>query len=205
MIQLDPTDIFGSAVWEAIKKGLCFSSCLLLGSLLAFFGAFGAETILSFTPLNGGSFLPPMSSHLLFTMPFYVMTSIAALIALPNAFLAVIYYIRTEEPTAKRFLIFTAIQQFALTISFNEWAFESSYFFDSILSSILLWFFHLCLFGLLLFSKTLFKNKTRSLHEEHLMAVSAENSAWRQKLEDAEFIPPPPSGTKSPKARPLHE
>lgn len=205
MIHLDPSDIFGSAVWEAIKKGLSFSGCLLLGSLLAFFGAYAAQTLLAPTPLHGCSFLPPMSSHIILTIPFFVMTSIAAIIAVPNAFIAVIHYMRTEEPTAKHFLIFTAVQQFALTVSFNEWAFDSSYFLHSLVSSLLLWFFHLSLFGLLLFSKTFFKNKERTRHEEHLMNVSAENSAWRQKLENQEVIPPPPAGTKPPKARPLSE
>lgn len=203
MIQLDPTEIFGSAIWDAFKRGFSFFGCLLLGSALALLGALGAETLLGFTPLSGSYFLPPIDAHLLLSVPFFVMTSIAGLIAIPNAFAAVFYYIRSEEPAAKQFLIFAAIQQFSLTIAFNEWAFESNFLLDSLLSSALLWLFFLALLAFLFFSKVFLKNKIRCNHEEHLMTVAAENAVWRHKLENTEFIPPPPSGPQSPKARPL--
>ena len=203
MIPLDPEEIFGSAIWEAVLRGLACSGSLLLGSAFAISSAIGAQTILSFTPLAGASFLPSFSGFGVLYLPLMVMTSIFALVALPNAFVAVLYYMRSEEPTPSRFVLFAGIQQICLTGAFNEWAFEPSYPFQSLLSSLPLWFFSLAFFALLFFAKSFWKNKQRCGHEEHLMVVAAENDAWKKSLEDLEVIPPPPSGPEAPKARPL--
>lgn len=203
MIPLDPEEILGSAIWEAVKRAFGFLGCLILGSLFALFSAIGAETLLSFTPLAGSSFLPSLSSYSLLMMPLWVMTSIFAILAVPNAFVAAFYFIRSEEPSPNRFILFTGIQQFCLTGSFNEWAFDSNFLLESIVSSVLLWSFSLGFFALIFFIKSFWRNKQRCDHEEHLMVVAAENEIWKKSLEDAEFIPPPPSGPEAPKARPL--
>lgn len=203
MIPIDPEEIFGQAAGEAVKRAMGFLVSLTLGSLLAFCSAFGAQTIIALTPLAGGAFLPVFSTSSLFTMPLWVMSSIFAILAVPNAFVALFYYIRTEEPTASRFLLFTIIQHICLTGSFNEWAYEPSHRVESIASAALLWFFASGFVALLFFAKSFWKNKERSGHEVHLMSVAAENEAWKRQLAEKEFIPPPPSGPKPPKARPL--
>ena len=201
MIPLDPEEIFGLAIWDAIKRAFGSLGCLFLGSFFAFLSALGAQTFLKFTPIHGASFFPSFGYSGVIFFPFWVITSVTILIAAPNALIAIFYYIRIEEPTAKRFITFAGIQQFCLTASFNEWGFESSYLGQSILSSLLLWFFSLSFFALIFLAKGIWTNKKRCNHEEHLMGVAAENAVWRKKLEDTEFIPPPPSGPKSPKAR----
>ncbi|MGJ8724978.1 MAG: hypothetical protein ACSHYB_10515 [Roseibacillus sp.] len=203
MIPIDPEEVFGLAIWEALQRAFGFIGCIILGSLFAFISALSAQFLLSFTPLSGSYFLPSLSGSSLLMVPLWVMTSAFAFIALPNAFVAVFYYMRCEAPTAKRFFIFAAIQQICLTGAFNEWAFDSSYLLHSILCSALLWFFSLSFLALLFFASVFWKNRQRCNHEEHLMSVAVENTIWRQKLENAEIIPPPPSGPKSPKARPL--
>lgn len=203
MIPLDPEEIFGTAVWEAANRAFAFLGCLLLGSLFALFSALGAQTILSLTPLAGSYFLPFFSAYGLLMFPLYVMTSVFAFLAVPNAFVALFYYIRCEEPSPSRFIFFAGIQQFCLTGAFNEWAFESAFMGESIASSAVLWFFSLSFFALLFFAKAFWKNKQRCGHEEHLMGVAAENEVWKKSLEDAEFIPPPPSGPEAPKPGPL--
>jgi hypothetical protein len=203
MIPLDPEEVFGLALWEALKRAFGFLGCLLLGSFLAFCSAFAAQTIISFTPLAGGYFLPAFSAYGLLMLPLWVMTSVFAIAAIPNAFVAIFYYIRCEEPAANRFLVFTIIQQICLTGAFNEWAYEPGFAAESIASSVILWFFSIGFIALLFFAKIFWKNKERCGHEEHLMSVAAENEAWKRSLEEKEFIPPPPSGPKAPKARPL--
>lgn len=205
MIPLDPEEIVGQAIWDAMRRAIAAFSCLFLGSFFAFLSALGADFFLNVTPLRGfsllSSFAPSLGSSAVVFFPFWVTTSVMVLVAAPNAFLAILYYIRTEEPTAKRFVIFAGIQQFCLTGTFCEWAFDSSFLTASIVSSLVLWFFSLCFFCLILFAKRFWKNKERCNHEEHLMSVAAENAAWRKKMEEAEFIPPPPSGPEPPKAR----
>ena len=203
MIPLDPEEIFGLAAWEALKRALGATGSLLIGSFFAVLSAFAADFILNFTPLAGSPFLPSFSAYTLIAAPFWVVASITVIIAIPNAFVAAFYYSRCEEPTARRFLIFTGIQQFCLTGAFSEWAFDSAFPGQSILSASLLWLFSIACFTGLIFGIRFWQNKTRCHHEEHLMTIAAENVVWRKKLEDAEFIPPPPEGVESPKPKPL--
>ena len=200
MIPIDPVDVLGHGIWEAVKRAFAFLGSLILGSIFAILSAFAAYFLLSLTPLHS-SVVPSLGISGFGVLPF--LTSIFALVALPNAFIAGFYYIRSEDISPKRFFLFASIQQICLTGAFNQWAFDSNDLLVSILGSLLLWFFSLSLLALLFFANFFLKNKERCGHEEHLMAVSVENEIWRQKVANAEIIPPPPSGPNSPKARPL--
>ena len=203
-MQLDPEEIFGSAIWEALRRGLAILACLYIGSLLAFVGWLGIETIASLFA-SGFTSLPSYDfGSTLILLPFWSFGTAFAFLAIPNILAIAIYYFRTEEPTRRRFIIFTTIQQISIAGALIGYQLSAQ---SSVLLTIVVLagalYFQVITWGLFIFTVFLVKGRIRHLHEEHLISVAADNALWRQKLEDAEFIPPPPSGPASPKARPL--
>ena len=160
MLAIDPEEVFGLALWESLQRAFGFTGFLLLGSTFAVLSALAAQFLLGFTPLAGSHFLPSFSGAGIFALPFWVMTSVFVFIAVPNALIAAFYYFRCEEPSARRFFIHAAIQQFCLTGAFSEWGFETNFLLESILSSALLWFFSLSFLGLLLFRQLFLEKQT---------------------------------------------
>ncbi|GHC64012.1 hypothetical protein [Roseibacillus persicicus] len=204
MIQLDPEEIFGSAIGEAVRRGLTLFLCLYLGSALALAGSLAFGTLVSVFTSGFTSFPSYDFGASLFILPFWSFASIFGFLTLANGIVAATYYFRTEETTRKRFVQFTTIQQVSLAGAFAEYALSYSPSFLEVLGIVgggLV--FQGFAWGLFYFALSFIKNKQRISHEEHLMAVAAENAVWRQKVESMEHIPAPPSGPEAPKPRPL--
>ncbi len=203
-MQLDPEEIFGSAFLEAFKRAFIILACLFTGNTLAVLGALCVEVFFSCFPFWHTDFLPRFNLIEWTLMPFWVFSTPFMLLAAPNYFAIIFYYVQSEEPTRKRFILFTALNQFSMTATLHLWSFQD-WGLETILSSISLWFCSAALFALFLYVLKFIHIKRRIGHEEHLMAVAAENEEWRRSLEDAIHVPPPPKGPESPKARPLSD
>lgn len=204
MIQLDPEEIFGGAIWEAIRRVLAIFACLYLGSIMALVGAMGYETVTSVVSSGFSSYPDYDFGAELFLLPFWSFGSAFAFLAIPTILIIAVYYFKTEDPTRKRFIQFTTMQQVVLAGAFGEYALEYSPSFLKIMTVVVGGlFFQAIAWALFYFALTFVKNKERIGHEEHLMAVAAENAVWRNKVESMEHIPAPPSGPQPPKARAL--
>lgn len=207
MIPLDPEEIFGSACWEAIRKVLTMLACLYIGSLCGLVGLLAAETVSTWFD----SFFTEMPAYEfgaeLFLLPFWTLGSAAAFLALPNILCASVYYFTTEIPSRKRFIQFATIHQIAFVLALLEWYSFPSIFgsgaVEVIVSLLGGLFFQVMAWGAFYYCSLLVRSRQGRNHEEHLMTVAAENAVWRRRLEEAEFIPAPPSGPEPPRARPL--
>ena len=204
MVQLDPEEIFGSAIVEAAQRALAIFACLYLGSFLALLGALGFETAATLISSRFTALPDYQLDGSLVLLPFMSFASAFVFLTIPNILCTAVYFFRSEEPTRQRFILFTTIQQISIAGAFAEYSLSYS---PSILDVVIVvvggLIFQATAWGLFYFALTFIKNKQRCSHEEHLMTVAAENAVWRQKLEDAEIVPPPPSGPEAPKARPL--
>ena len=202
MIPLDPEEIIAAGCGETLRRVGIAMSTLFLGSLFSL-GAFIFTSLLSI----GLDFVLPSVTAVIelefdaaffFLLPIWAFGSLTAILSFPNLIIALIYFARVEEPTALRYLIHAAIHQFATSCAVTLWFLDG----DLILG-VALWIFHLIFLALLVFAVFALKNRFRSNHEEHLMAVASQNELRKRELASKVHIPPPPTGTPSPKAHPL--
>ena len=207
MIELDPEEIFAGGFGDVLRRLLSTLACLYIGSFCAFIATLVAEAVDQI--LTGSfdfAFFFSGWESTLWLLPFWSFGSFFVFLSFPNIFFTSTYFFRCEEPSYRNFMIFATVQQIALagTLGLHYFSNLGSNIWLYLLGALI---FIFCQIGAWLgffFTTVFFRNRARISHEEHLMGVAAENAAWRQKLEDAEFIPPPPSGPAAPKARELN-
>ncbi|MBK1832853.1 hypothetical protein [Roseibacillus ishigakijimensis] len=207
MIPLDPEEIFGCAIWDAVRRVLAVIACLYLGSFVAFLAA-GFCEILGTLIGSGLTVFPSFAwTPELLILPFWSFGSLFGILTATTIFLALIYYLRVEETSWKKFLQFATLQQIALagTLADHSLALGlvSSPVWQTVLALLGNLFFQLQGWAFMALTLFFLKIKQRQDHEIHLLNVAAENARWREKVESLEHIPPPPSGPKPPQPRPL--
>lgn len=211
MIPLDPEEIIASGCGESLRRvGLALGS-LSLGSFFAFAAwkaAFFFFQALDFILPSGWPTIsaPFEGAMFLFLLPGWAFATMTFFGAIPNLFVAIIYFARTEEPTARRFLIHAAIHQSATAITIALWqgGGATNRLELTVLITVFVTF-QLVALALLIFLVQTVKHRFRVDHEVHLMTVAAQNEARKRELANKVHIPPPPTGTAAPKARKLKE
>jgi hypothetical protein len=145
-----------------------------------------------------------LSVPMLFLLPIWAFGSYAAILAFPNLVVALVYFARVEEPSLSRFLIHCGLHQLATTLSIALWTLPAPEPYFSILVGTMV-VAHFIALALLITSSLVIRNRLRIRHEEHLLSIAAETAVRKQQLAQKVHVPPPPSGTTIPKARPLNK
>lgn len=211
MIPLDPEEIIASGCGESLRRVALALGALLLGSICALMASQTASLFLAALDflLRGRrpSLATPFDDPMyLFLLPVWAFATMTFIVAIPNLFVALIYFARTEEPTALRFLIHAFIHQVATAVTIQIW--DGGNFSGPLETFIAIAALVVCqlIAGFFLFSLVqIVKSRFRVDHEVHLMTVAAQNDAKRRALATKVHIPPPPKGTEPPKARGLKE